>query len=71
MLLTRNYPKNIINNAIKKAAAIPRSEALKRVEKSKVSDRPVFTVMHDPRMPSYSNIMKKHWKTMVTTDPQL
>ena len=71
MLLTRDYPRNIINNAIQKAVAVPRVEALKRVEKSKVSDRPVFTVLYDPRMPSYSNIMRKHWKTMVTTDPML
>ena len=71
MLLERSYPRNVINSAIRKALSVPRSEALKRREKSKVSDRPVFTVLYDPHMPSASKIMKKHWKTMVCTDPML
>ena len=71
MLLERNYPRTVINSAIRKALAVPRSEALERREKPKVSDRPVFTVLYDPHMPPIAGIMRTHWKTMVITDPLL
>ena len=50
---------------------MPRNEALKDVEKVIGTPRPVFVVLYDPRMPSVSNIVKKHWRTMVSTDPYL
>ena len=53
-----------------RARQIPRLEALKKVEKSRVSDRPVFVVTFDPRLPRLSTILNKHWQTMVQ-DPHL
>ena len=68
MLLARNYKLNIINECIRKARAVPRNEALKDVNKEIGNPRPVFVVLFDPRMPSVSSIVTKHWRTMVNTD---
>ena len=57
LLLEKNYKKNI-NGAIDKATNIPRSDALKKVMKSKTSDRPVFVISFDPRLPPISNIVR-------------
>ena len=70
MLLDRNYKKRIIDDNIKRAKAIPRAEALKRVVRGKSSDRPVFVAMFDRRLPSIPNIVKKHWRTM-TLNPHM
>ena len=58
----------MINAAIERAKSITRIEALSRVE---VARRPVFVVHYDPRLPSIINIVKKHWRTMTSTDPHL
>ena len=71
MLLARDYKLNIINECIRKARAISRTKALKDVVKEVKTPRPVFVVLFDPRMPSIANIVTKHWRTMVTTDPYL
>ena len=71
MLLARNYKTNIINNAISRALDIPRSEAIKRVVKNKKPNRPVFVITYDPRLPSVSKIVQKHYRTMVASDPHL
>ena len=72
LLLERNYKKNIINSAIDRAKQIPRKEALKRVNIDKNENRrPVFAVMYDPRLPALPSIVKKHWRTMVESDPHL
>ena len=44
---------------------------MNRVEKSAVTRRPVFVLHYDPRLPSVTGIVKKHWRTMVSTDPHL
>ena len=49
---------------------IPRPEALKQVVRNKTSRRPVFVITQDPRLPSITGIIKKHWRTM-TQDPYL
>ena len=69
MLLARDYKLNIINECIRKARAIPRSEALKDVVKEVGTPRPVFVVLYDPRMPSIGNIVTKHWRTMINSYP--
>ena len=71
MLIARDYKLNIINECIRKARAIPRSETLKDVVKEIGFPWPVFVVMFDPRMPSIGIIVTKHWRTMVDTDPYL
>ena len=70
MLLNRDYRPGIVDAAINKAKAIPRSEALKRVVRPKTSERPVFVVKYDPRLPSVTQIVQKHWRSMVT-NPQM
>jgi hypothetical protein len=57
--------------AIEKARKIPRHEALKKVEKAKTSQRTVFGVLYDPRLPSITSIVRKHWRSMTNQDPQL
>lgn len=71
MLLARNYKNNLINAAIDKALKIPRAEAIKKVIRKQDPDRVVFSIMYDPRLPSISHILNKHYRTMVTTDPKL
>ena len=70
LLLTRDYKSGVINNAIQKARKISRPEALKKVVKIQNSQRPVFTVSFDPRLPSISKIVNRHWRTM-RQDPYL
>ena len=66
----RDYKAKIVDAAIKKAKDIPRTEALKRVVKDKTSDRPVFVLTFDRRLPNIPNIVKKHWRSM-TTNPRM
>ena len=60
----------MIESAIERARKIPRTEALKRVHREKTSNRPVFVINFDPRLPSIPSIVKKHWRTMAQ-DPRL
>ena len=70
MLMDRDHRPGNIDAAITSAKAIPRSEALKRVERSKSPNRPVFVVRFDRRLPSVTQITRRHWRTMVQ-DPCL
>ena len=49
----------------RKLVKITRTEALKKVETNKTKKRPVFVITYDPRLPSITVIVKKHWRTMV------
>ena len=69
MLLSRQYNKNIVVAAIEKAKLIPREKALERVVKEK-NNRVMFTVTYNPKLPSISKIIVKHWRTM-TRDKKL
>ena len=71
MLIDRDYRPRLINAAIDKARAVPREEALKKVVRPVSSDRPVLVIQFDPRMPSLSGIVHKHWRSMVAADPYL
>ena len=44
MLLSRDYPPNIINAAIARARNIPRQDALKKVIREKSTGRAIFVV---------------------------
>ena len=71
MLKSRNYQSGLIASAIDRAKQVPRSEALKRVTKKQTAKRQVFSVLYDPRMPSMAKIVHKHYRTMITVDPEL
>ena len=70
MLLARNYKNKIIDAAIERARNIPRAEALKKVVKKSNKNKTVFVVMYDPRFPSLTRIVNKHFRTMIQ-DPHL
>ena len=70
MLLDREYSSKIINTAIDKARQISRSKALEKVVRNKTTDRPVFVIHYDPRLPSINSIVKKHYRVMIQ-DPRM
>ena len=71
MLRSRDYGRGLIDTAIQRASAIPRSEALKRVVREKGDTRPVFAVTYDPWLPSITHITRKHYRVMIANDPRL
>ena len=70
LLISRDYKPRSIDAALEKARLIPRKEALKKVTKSSDQKRPVFVISFDPRLPSITGIIGKHWRTM-KQDPRL
>ena len=59
MLLDREYTPGIIDSAIARARAIPRQQALRRVPGHQpITNRPVFVVLFDPRLPSVPRITR-------------
>ena len=70
LLLSRDYKCRVVNSAIEKAKSVPRQEALIKVKKNK-QGRPVFVVQYDPSLPSINSIVSKHWRSMVSRDPNL
>ena len=70
MLLSRKYSLKVIQAAIDRARQIPRLKALEKVIRQKTTDRPVFVIHYDPRLPSVNTIVKKHWRVMIQ-DPHM
>jgi hypothetical protein len=64
LLISRGYKSGVVREAIEKARKIPRTEALKKVEKESTK-RPVFVMQYD------TNITRRHWRSMVSRDPKL
>ena len=50
--------------------AIPRETALEKVRRDKKKDRPVFSILYDPRLPPIAPIFRKHHEVM-KEDPTL
>ena len=72
LLISRNYKNVLVGAAIEKARQIPRSLAIERVSRiQNKPSRPVLAITFDPRLPCIPQILKKHWRTMVKTDPHL
>ena len=69
MLLSRNYNKNVISAAIERASLLDRREVLKKVTKTE-SKRVIMVLRYHPKLVSVSNIIKKHYTTMIK-DPIL
>ena len=71
MLLSREYPNSVVRSAIQRAKELSRDQALKISAKPSRQSRPIFGVSFDPRIPNLSNITRKHWRSMTTTDNYL
>jgi hypothetical protein len=71
LLLERGYKQKVIESAFDRARSIPREAALRKVNKKKSTDRPVFAVTYDPRLPSITSAQAHHWGAMVAQDPYL
>ena len=71
LLLARNYVQSSIEASINKARLIPRHVALRKLNRPRTSDRPVFAVQFDPRLPYISQIQSKHWRAMTYNDQYL
>jgi len=69
MLKSRSYSHRIIENAIERAMEKPRKELLQNVEKEQ-SDRITFVLNFSPHLPSVSNILQKHYRTL-TRNPRM
>ena len=54
-----------LETAFQKVKCIPRQEALKKVVKSKTSDREPFCVTYHPSLPSVAQTVRNHHKVMV------
>jgi len=67
MLLRRHYRPNSINFAIEKAMQIPRKDILKEKGKRKNS-RLVFNLTYNPKLPSASAIVKRHWRALTENE---
>ena len=71
MLIFRNYPNNLVDRAIDKAREVPRELALRKVTRNKQTNRPVFAISYDPRLPAINNIQTKHWRSMTSQNQYL
>ena len=69
LLQSREYPNIVIENAISRASAVPREQALREITKNS-HDRVVFATDYHPALPSYSDVLKRSWKVMIR-DPYL
>ena len=72
MLIERKYSSAMVDAAIRRARAIPRKEALKKVDHpNQPHKRPIFAVTWDPRLPNLSDLQMKHWRSMKSQDRYL
>ncbi len=69
MLLSRDYNKNVINNAIAKVRDLDRDTILKKVLRAP-NKRIVLALTYNPKLPSVPKIIKKHWRTL-TNDQKM
>ena len=71
MLNEREYKDSMIEASIRRARAIPRTQALKRVAKPNHTKRPVFAVTWDPILPNLPRGQGKHWRSMTLSSPYM
>ena len=70
MLLALDYKSKLIDAAIEEAYNIPSTKALKKVVREKNQNHPMFVVTFDLRLPSMTQTVCRHYRTMVQ-DPYL
>lgn len=61
-LKTRGYSYDILDKAFSRLDSIKREDALKKVVRKKANQRTVFAVTYDPRLPSVSQVLRKHFE---------
>ena len=74
MLFERDYRPDCVNAAINRARKITRTEALKRVVRSKTTHRSVFAIKYDPDCHLFPNLYKNCgglWRAEVFPLPPL
>ena len=71
MLNEREYKDSMIEASIRRARAIPRTQALKRVAKPNHTKRPVFAVTWDPILPNLPRVQGNHWRSMTLSSPYM
>ena len=71
LLMARDYKERPVDSAIRRARAIPRHTALRKVINPIKKKIPVFAVQYDPRLPSIPLMQSKHWRAMVSQDQYL
>ena len=71
-LLSRTYHPKILESAFKRILKVERSEALQKVEKNSEKDKnSPFVITYHPKLPSITNITRKHWNVMCDDSPKL
>ena len=71
LLLQRGYNEMSIDRALEKAKKVPRKQALRKKKQKGQQKRPTFAVQFDPRMPSVTNVVSKHWRSMISQNQYL
>ena len=71
LLKKRRYKEETIDTSLSRAKRVPRELALRRVAKPNQSQRPVFAVTYDPRLPLIGSMQAKHWRSMKSKDQHL
>jgi hypothetical protein len=70
-LLERGYSEKMLDISINKVRKVPREAALQKVNRAKEIKRPVFPVTYDPRLPSVTTLISKHWRSIISRDKHL
>jgi hypothetical protein len=69
MLISRNYNKNIVKNAITHVKTLDGQTHLQKMPK-KTNVGIVLALTYTPKLPSVPQIVKKHWRTLAR-DPNM
>ena len=59
----------MIEASIRRARAIPRDKAIRKVANQTQSKRPIFAVTWDPRLPNLPRVQGKHHRSMTLSSP--
>jgi hypothetical protein len=66
-VIKKKLQQNVVQAVIDKASNLNRLDILKKADKAK-TNRVVLALTYHPKLPSVSNIIKKHWRTL-SKDP--
>ena len=63
-LVSQGYPKQLVDSAVSKAGAIPRSQTLQYKDKTPNTERTPYVITHNPSNPPLSKLIMKHVDTL-------